>query len=98
MRRRLPPVLRERDYTRLLGSSIAYGFGREMVFVAVGWQVYDISGNPLPLGLVGLAEFLPLLLFAIPAGAVADRLSRKLVYIGSLVADAAITGLLLVVT
>jgi hypothetical protein len=69
-----------------------------MVFVAVGWQVYDISRNPLHLGLVGLAEFLPLLLFALPAGAVADRLSRKLVYIGSLVADAAITGLLLVVT
>ena len=32
-----------------------------MVFVAVGWQVYDISRNPLYLGLVGLAEFLPLL-------------------------------------
>jgi MFS family permease len=98
VRRRLPPVLRERDYTRLLGSSIAYGFGREMVFVAVGWQVYSISRNPFHLGLVGLAEFLPLLLFALPAGAIADRLSRKLVLIGSLVADAAITGLLLVVS
>ena len=91
-------MLGERDYTRLLGSSIAYGFGREMVFVAVGWQVYDISRNPLHLGLVGLAEFLPLLLFALPAGAIADRLSRKLVYIGSLVVDAGITALLLVVS
>ena len=98
MRRRLPPVLRERDYTRLLSSSIASGFGREMVFVAVGWQVYDISRNPFHLGLVGLAEFLPLALFALPAGAIADRLSRKLVYIVSLVADAAITGLLLLVS
>jgi MFS family permease len=98
MRRRLPPVLRERDYSRLLGSSIAYGFGREMVFVAVGWQVYDISRNPFHLGLVGLAEFLPLLLLALPAGAIADRLSRKLVLIGSLLADAAITLLLLLVS
>ena len=98
MRRRLPSVLRERDYTRLLGSSIAYGFGREMVFVAVGWQVYDISRNPLHLGLVGLAEFLPLMLFALPAGAISDRFSRKLVYIVSLVVDAAITGLLLLVS
>ncbi|HWG55088.1 MAG TPA: MFS transporter [Gaiellaceae bacterium] len=98
MRRRLPPVLRERDYARLLGSSLAYGFGREMVFVAVGWQVYDIDRDPLHLGLVGLAEFLPLLLFALPAGALADRLSRKLVYIASLLADAAITALLLVVS
>ena len=91
-------MLRERDYTRLLASSVAYGFGREMVFVAVGWQVYSISRNPFHLGLVGLAEFLPLLLFALPAGAIADRLPRKLVLIGSLVADAAITGLLLLVS
>jgi hypothetical protein len=98
MRRRLPPVLRERDYTRMLGSSILYGFGREMAFVAVGWQVYGISRNPFHLGLVGLAEFLPLLLFALPAGALADRLPRKLIYIGSLLADAAITALLIVVS
>jgi len=91
-------VLQERDYTRLLGSGIAYGLGREMVFVAVGWQVYDISRNPLHLGLVGLAEFLPLLLLALPAGAIADRFSRKLVYIVSLVVDAAITALLLAVS
>jgi MFS family permease len=90
--------LRERDYARLMASSVADGFGRQMVFVAVGWQVYDIARNPLHLGLVGLAEFLPLLLFALPAGAIADRLSRKLVYIGSLVADAVITLLLLLVS
>jgi MFS family permease len=98
MRRRLPPVLGERDYTRLLGSAITYGLGREMVFVAVGWQVYDISRNPFHLGLVGLAEFLPLPLLALPAGALADKLPRKLVYLASLLADAAITALLIVVS
>ena len=91
-------MLRERDYSLLLGSSLAYGFGREMTFVAVGWQVYAIDRNPLHLGLVGLAEFLPLFLFALPAGMLADRLSRKLVYIASLLIDAAITALLLVVS
>lgn len=98
MRRRVHPVLRVRDYTLLLLASISYGFGREMVFVAVGWQVYDIARNPFHLGLVGLAEFLPLLLFALPAGALADRLSRKLVYMVSLLADAGITLLLVVVS
>jgi MFS family permease len=98
MRRRLPRVLRERDYARLLGSSLAYGFGREMVFVAVGWQVYGISRNPLHLGLIGLAEFLPLLLFALPAGAISDRFSRKHVYLWSIVLDAAITAGLLAVS
>jgi predicted MFS family arabinose efflux permease len=98
MRRRLPTVLRERDYRRLLSSSLAYGFGREMTFVAVGWQVYDISRNPLHLGLIGLAEFLPLLLFALPAGAISDHFSRKHVYLASLLVDAAITGGLLAVS
>jgi len=98
MRRRLPRVLHVRDYTLSLGSSVSYGFGREMVFVAVGWQVYDISRNPFHLGLVGLAEFLPLLLFALPAGAISDRLPRKLIYMGSLAVDAGITVLLLLVS
>ena len=47
-------------------------FGREMVFVAVGWQVYDIDRKPFHLGLIGLAEFLPLLLAF-------DRTTRQLV-------------------
>ena len=91
-------MLRVRDYSLLLSGAIAYGLGREMVFVAVGWQVYDISRNPFHLGLIGLAEFLPLLLFALPAGAIADRFSRKLVFIVSLGVDAAITALLIAVS
>ena len=74
------------------------GFAREMVLVAVGWQVYNINRNPLDLGLVGLAEFLPLPLLALPAGAIADRLSRKLVFIASLAFDASITALLILVS
>jgi MFS family permease len=97
MRRRLPAALRERDYARLIAAIVAMGFGREMVLVAVGWQVYAIDRNPFHLGLVGLAEFLPLPLLALPAGAIADRLSRKLVFVTSLGFDAVITvGLLLV--
>jgi MFS family permease len=98
MRRRLPAALRERDYARLVAAIIAMGFAREMVLVAVGWQVYNIDRNPLHLGLVGLAEFLPLPLLALPAGAIADRLSRKLVFIASLVFDASITALLILVS
>ena len=45
----------------------------QMAFVAIGWQVYSVRENPLDLGLVGLAEFLPLLLLALPAGNLADR-------------------------
>jgi MFS family permease len=69
-----------------------------MTAVAVGWQVYAIDNDPFDLGLIGLAEFLPLLLFALPAGQLADRLPRRLVFAVSLVVQIAVTGVLLFVS
>lgn len=69
-----------------------------MVGVAVGWQVYAIHGNPLDLGLVGLAEFIPLLLVALPAGQLADRMSRRLLFAASIAASLVVTLALLAVT
>jgi MFS family permease len=51
--------------------------GAEMAQVAVCFEVYDASRDPLSLGLLGLAQFLPVFLFAIPAGHVADRWPRQ---------------------
>jgi hypothetical protein len=56
---------------------VAESFALQMSFVAIGWQVYSIRGNALDLGLLGLAEFLPLLLLALPAGQLADRVPRR---------------------
>src|SRR5438105_12069979 len=50
-----------------------------MMAVAIGWQVFSIHRNPLDLVLVGLAEFVPLPILALPAGQVADRLPRRAV-------------------
>jgi MFS family permease len=47
--------------------------------VAVGWTVYDLTGDPLDLGLVGLAQFLPILFLTLLVGQVADRYDRRLV-------------------
>ena len=66
--RRLPPVLRQRDFALLFVALLGTGLASQMVAVAIGWQVYAIRGNPFDLGLIGLAEFLPLLLLAVPAG------------------------------
>jgi MFS family permease len=49
----------------------------EMLSVAVGWQVYEITHSPLDLGLVGLVQFLPNVLLFLVAGHAADRFSRK---------------------
>jgi MFS family permease len=49
----------------------------EMQAVAVGWQIYALTGRPLDLGLVGLAQFLPGVLLFLAAGHAADRFSRR---------------------
>jgi MFS family permease len=74
------------------------GLGGQMVAVAIGWQVYEIDRDPLDLGLIGLAEFLPLPLLALPAGHLADRLPRRLVFAASLALLMVVTALLVVVT
>jgi MFS family permease len=48
-----------------------------MQSVAIGWQVYEATGDPLDLGLIGLAQFLPFVVLVLPAGHVADRVNRK---------------------
>ena len=45
--------------------------------VVVGWQVYQVTRDPLALGLVGLAEAIPFIGFALPAGQLADRIDRR---------------------
>jgi MFS family permease len=66
-----------RDFARYWVAMLTEAFALQMALVAIGWQVYAVRENPLDLGLVGLAEFVPLLLFALPAGQLADRLPRR---------------------
>src|SRR4051794_34429130 len=77
---------------------VSVSLANQMTAVAIGWQVYAIRRNPLDLGLIGLAEFLPLPLLALPAGQLSDRVPRRLVFAGSLVLEAIVAALLLVVT
>jgi len=98
MRRRLPPALQIREFALLWSAILAMRFGEQMVAVAVGWQVYAIHRNPLDLGLIGLAEFLPLPLLALPAGQLSDRAPRRLVLACSLGMSTVIVSMLLVVT
>src|ERR1700677_2694585 len=45
--------------------------------VAVGWQIYDLEHTPLALAWVGLAEFVPMFLLTLPAGAVVDHTDQR---------------------
>jgi len=73
-------AFRHRDFALFWVALVATGLAMQMAMVAIGWQVYSVRENPLDLGLVGLAEFLPLLLLALPAGHLADRVPRRRIY------------------
>lgn len=58
-------------------SRVASGFAFQMVSVAVGWQIYDMTHSALNLGFIGLIQFVPAVLLALPAGHIADQFHRR---------------------
>jgi MFS family permease len=63
-------------FARFLSARLLASVAVQMQTVAVGWQVYSITGKPLDLGLIGLSQFLPFVLLVLPAGHIADRYNR----------------------
>jgi MFS family permease len=82
-------ALRFRDFRLLVSGSFLAVVAEQMVGVAVGWELYERTRDPLALGLVGLVEIVPVLLLALPAGHVADRRDRKWVVVAAMGAIAA---------
>jgi len=100
-RRRRPAAdspFAHRDFVLYVAATVATAFAIEMSFVAIGWQVYAIHRDPLDLGLVGLAMFLPLPLLALPAGHLSDRYPRRTVLALAIALDAVVAVGLLAVT
>jgi MFS family permease len=97
-RRRLPPALYQRDFALFAAVVLAMNGASQMIAVAIGWQVYDVHHRAFDLGLIGLLEFAPVLLLAIPGGQLADRVSRRLVLGLSLVLLACIAAALILVS
>jgi MFS family permease len=91
-------AFRHRDFALFWVALLTSSFAAQMATVAIGWQVYDVRENPLDLGLVGLAEFLPLPLLALPAGHLADRVSRRTIYAVAILLEIAVFLCLLAVT
>ncbi len=71
-------------YARYWTARLCSTFAIQIVAVAVAWQIYDLTRDPLDLGIIGLVQFLPLLLLVLITGAVADRFGRKLVMVLSI--------------
>jgi MFS family permease len=76
-------ALRSPDYRRVLAGNVLSALGSQMQGVAVGWELYQRTNSPAALGLVGLVQFLPVLLLSLPAGHAADRFSRKRLFLAA---------------
>jgi MFS family permease len=94
---RLRPLaaLRYRDFAVYAAARFCATLSWQMLNVAVGWQVYQLTRDPLHLGLIGLAQFLPFFALVLPAGQVADACDRRLVLIGAYLVEASCAAMLL---
>jgi MFS family permease len=70
-------LLRHKSFLLFLLSRSFSRFSSQIAAVAIGWQVYDLTGSAFDLGMVGLVQFLPTLLLVFVAGHAADRYERK---------------------
>jgi MFS family permease len=69
---------------RYLAARFLGVMGNNIIAVALGWQIYDLTSSGWYLGLVGLVQFIPALLLTVPAGLVVDSLDRRHVFAVSL--------------
>src|ERR1700722_7303321 len=70
-------LLNHKSFLLFLLSRSFSRFSSQIAAVAIGWQVYDLTGSAFDLGMVGLVQFLPTLLLVFVAGHAADRYERK---------------------
>jgi MFS family permease len=85
------------DFLAYTIATFLSSLAAEILTVAVGWKIYDISGSALDLGLVGLVQFLPSFILVFITGAAADLFPRKMIVLWCLVCEFAFTfGIFLV--
>lgn len=95
----LRSLFANRNFTLYVGVRVAQMVGMSVQSAAILWQVYDLTGSPLPLAFVGVARFVPTLVLSLLAGAVTDVWDRRTVLalaqlapVGTSVALWALTG------
>jgi MFS family permease len=73
------PLRRHRPFALYWVARVSSTIALQIQAVAVAWQMYDLTRDPLDLGLVGLTQFIPAALFVLVAGHVADRYDRRII-------------------
>ncbi len=96
-RRKAWAAFRHRDFNLFQATRVLAVFGAQMQSVAIGWQIYSITGRAIDLAWVGLAQFLPAFALSLVTGHVADRIDRRRILVACFGAMATLSGTLYVV-
>src|ERR1035437_3048136 len=94
----LSDLFAQRQFVRFWLARLVGVTANQMLMVAVAWHMYDITSSAWDLGLVGLFQFVPALLMALPAGHVVDRLHRARIFATCMLAQGAVALLLVIAT
>jgi MFS family permease len=86
------------DFRKLWAGSLVSNVGTWMQQIGSGWLVLQLTDSPFWLGLVAFATALPILLFSLPAGVLADRIDRRRLLLGTQGLVGALAALLAVLT
>jgi MFS family permease len=89
-------VLQHRPFVQFWLARVSTTMAYQMLVVAIGWQLYELTGNPLDLGLVGLVQFIPGILLVLVIGQVMDRYDRRAILSICQVVEAVTAGALLI--
>jgi len=92
----LSNLFAQRTFVRFWLARLAGVTANQMLMVALAWHMYDITSSAWDLGLVGLFQFVPALLFTLPAGHVADHFHRGRIFALCMLLQAIAAGVLLV--
>lgn len=79
-------VFKHRDFDLYICARFFSSIAAQMIIIAVGWQVYHLTGRVLDLGLIGLSQFLPFLCLSLFAGHAADVYDRRVIILLCLIA------------
>lgn len=90
------PLRASRDFRLLFLAGTVFYFGAMVSYVAIPYQIYTLTGSNFAVGAIGLAELVPLVVFGLYGGALADHVDRRKLLIWTGVAQAAFTAVLAV--
>ncbi|HEU4331556.1 MAG TPA: MFS transporter, partial [Lapillicoccus sp.] len=96
LRMDVTPFRQSRDYRLLLLAGTVFYLGGMMTYVAVPYQIYDLTGSNFMVGAVGIVELIPLIVFGLWGGALADHMDRRTLLVWTGVAQVVLTSVLVV--